>query len=261
MGKTDRVRRATHIGRSHLLNFTNCQDALALFDGELNYQRLIIGIVCDGCSEGTNSEVGANLASAYLIREIVQLLKQGVPATVIPNLLYTGLVDFLRGILSGYSFANSNDRVAFIRDNMLFTVVGFIMTDNETVVFITGDGTIIVNDDVTFVDANNRPSYPGYHLVERSALEVDASALPTNFDVEVFSTDEVFRLAIGSDAWADEPQLIDQIWGYKHPAGLQRRINQWSKTDKKFRDDVSIITVEIIETPETEEEIQNGSCD
>ena len=253
------VRKATHVGRGHLVDFVNRQDAHSLFDGEISGQHTIIGIICDGCSEGTASEVGASLASAFLVREISSLLELGVSASVVPNVLYPELLNFLRQITSTYPFVSPADRVTFIKNTLLFTVVGFILTEVETVVFTAGDGTIVLNDQVTYIDADNSPSYPAYHLVDRSVLEHQASPLPDGFDTNVYPTTDLFHLAIGSDAWHEEKELIDHIWGFKHPSGLQRRINQWSKTDHRFRDDVTIITVEVVNLPEGEEDHASGN--
>lgn len=252
MGTDYVVRKAIHIGRGHLVDLVNRQDAIALFDGQINAKRTVIGIICDGCSEGTTSEVGANLASAFLVRETSSLLEQGVPVSVVPNVLYPELLNFLRQVCSAYPFANPADYVTFIKNTLLFTVVGFVLTEVETVVFTAGDGTIVVNDQPIYIDADNRPSYPAYHLVDRSVLDHQASPLPEGFDSSVYKTSDLLHLAIGSDAWKEEQDLIDQIWGFYHPSGLQRRINKWSK-DHRFRDDVSIITVEVMKTSEGED--------
>ncbi|MBI4136643.1 hypothetical protein HY469_01120 [Candidatus Roizmanbacteria bacterium] len=252
MSKEFRVRKASHVGRGHLLDFVNRQDSHVLFEGELNNKRTIVGIVCDGCSEGTFSEVGANLASNFLVREVARLLKQGVPLSIVPTVVYTALVNFLQGILLGFSFVNPSDRVSFIKNNLLFTVVGFILNEEEATVFLAGDGVIVINEEVTYVDSGNRPSYPAYHLVDRSVLENQASPLPTGFEITPIPINQLSRLAIGSDAWKDEQDLINQIWGFTNPAGLQRKLNLWSK-EKRFRDDVTIITVEIADITEGDE--------
>ena len=250
------ARKAIHIGRQHLINFTNCQDACFLYQGEFDEQPLIIGIICDGCSEGEASEVGARLASEFLIREALHLFQKSVPVEVIPGVLYSTLVEFLRNqVHAGHAFFNSQDQVNFIKNNLLFTVVGIIATPSKCVVFITGDGTIVINDEVIIVDANNTPSYPAYHLVDRSKLNTNASELPTSFDIYDIDMETIGRVAIGSDAWHHEQDLLEeQIWGFKNSAGLQRKINVWSKSEKRFSDDVSIITVELIR-PTVESEL------
>lgn len=239
------VRKATHIGRGHFKGFTNRQDALSLFNSEVGGARLVVGIICDGCSEGSSSEVGATLAAQLLARATVKQFSQGVPSHIIPNLLYSELLGSMHNLLLDYSFSSYSDRVNFIKNHLLFTVVGFILTDDELVVFYTGDGSVIVNDEVSFIDADDKPIYPAYHLVDRNVLDTNVTSLPESFEVFRYSTQEVDRFAIGSDAWHRELDLIDQIWGFSNPNGLQRRLNVWSEKDHRFYDDVSIITVEI----------------
>ena len=247
-----KIRKATHVGRDHIVNLTNCQDAIAVFEGNLQSQQVVAGIVCDGCSSGKHSETGANLGSAYIIREITRLGRLGVPTKLIPSLIYPNLLGFLRGVLSAYNFTNASDLAGFINNHLLFTVVGFIITEKDAVCFIAGDGTIVINNDVSLVDSNNQPKYPAYHLVDRKAVGA-AGSLPEDFDTILLDRRLLKRLAIGSDAWHREVELLGQSWEFNHPSGLQRRINQWSKTEHRFSDDVSLITVELTSTPETED--------
>ncbi len=260
MAKDYQVRKATHAGRGHLLSFINNQDSLALFDGEINGQHIIIGIVSDGCSgadeekKDMHTEIGSRLTSTFLVHEAVMLLKQGVATSVVPSLLYPDLLRFLGRTLNEYSFTDQTDKAAFIQHHLLATVVGFITSDEIIVVFYTGDGTIVINDQVDFIDSDDHPLYPAYHLVDRSALQT-STPLPTGFETSIYLTDTITRLAIGSDAWKHESELINDIWGFKNPAGLQRRLNVWSKNDKRFYDDVTLITVEML----IKEDVDGGS--
>jgi len=249
------VRKGTHVGRGHLLGLTNRQDASGVYEGECHDQHTVIGVICDGCSEGHASETGATLATGYLIREIYWLLQCGMSPSEIPAVLYARLRDFLGQFLRLYQFNSEADRVNFIKDHLLFTVVGFVVNDSDAVVFIAGDGTLIINDETKFIDAGNKPMYPAYHLVDRTMLEKEAAELPTSFDVYSPNRLDLKRLAIGSDAWSDERTLLTDIWGLKNPAGLQRMLNRLSN-QRHFVDDVTIITCEVVnDQPKTEEEL------
>ena len=243
------LHQATNIGRTHLLEYKNRQDACTIFNGLVFNRPIAIGVVCDGCSEGSNSEVGAQIGVSFLIRDTRSLLDMGVPVRVIPNILYQRLIEFLRQLVDGYNLESPVERANFVKNNLLFTVVGFIVTKETSVIFFAGDGTIVIDDLVRHLESNNLPIYPGYHLIDRNLL-VNPSPLPNTFDTLPLITKQFKRLAIGSDAWKDESDLLKEIWGYKHPAGLQRKLNQWSKTDKRFKDDVTIITLEILESQE-----------
>jgi hypothetical protein len=254
-----KVRKGSHIGRGHLLKFTNCQDAHALYEGEVNGKAVVIGIICDGCSEGTSSEVGAKQAVEFLVREALTLVQTGAPVRVIPEILYGQLIEFLRATVSiGYNFVSTGDKVNFIKNFLLFTVVGFITLEDEGVLFVTGDGTFVIYGEATFIDQKNMPTYPAYHLVERSRLTADASELPTSFDVHPLDMSTLERLAIGSDAWQLEQALLNEVWGFTNPAGLQRKINLWSR-DKHFEDDVTLITVEVVRQEIIVEEVEEDS--
>lgn len=242
------VRKAKHVGRGHIRKGTNCQDANAFFKGVIKGQETIIAIGCDGCSEGTDSEVGATLGTQFMIREVLGLLNKGVPVNVVPDVLYQRLLEFLRGItVNGYDFLSPRDKVNFIRDHLLFTVVGCIVTEEEAILFSAGDGTFVINDEIVFIKQNNAPYYPAYHLVERSYLEASASDLPATFATSIVDRSSLKKLAVGSDAWHDERKLLQEIWEFNNPAGLQRKINVWSEKSKKFEDDVSIITIEVFD--------------
>ena len=242
------LNKAVRLGRNHGIVSKNCQDAIGVFDGEQNGNRLLYGIICDGCSEGASSEVGANLAKNFLVREIFDQLVKGTSLYDLPEILYWNLIANLRSVVDNIRFRTPADRIDFIKNNLLFTVVGFVVTPKETLIFITGDGLYIANDLIVHVDANDEALYPGYHLVDRSALLAPpTTVLPTNFDYEVYQTPLLFRIAIGSDAWKQEQELLYQIWGLgrKDKSELQRKINRWSDKEHRFKDDVSLITVEM----------------
>ncbi len=242
------LNKAVRLGRNHGIVSKNCQDAIGVFDGEQNGNRLLYGIICDGCSEGASSEVGANLAKNFLVREIFDQLEKGTSLYDLPEILYWNLIANLRSVVDNIRFRTPADRIDFIKNNLLFTVVGFVVTPKETLIFITGDGLYIANDLIVHVDANDEALYPGYHLVDRSALLAPpTTVLPTNFDYEVYQTPLLFRIAIGSDAWKQEQELLYQIWGLgrKDKSELQRKINRWSDKEHRFKDDVSLITVEM----------------
>ncbi len=232
------IRSALHIGRSHINYGKNCQDALDIRHG----QDYAIGIVCDGCSEGKHSEVGSNLASRFLSIEAEKLVSSGIAASIVPGILYHSLLKFLRLILDSYSLTEV-EKVEFIKDHLLFTVMGAIITPHKAVIFTQGDGLVIVNDDQKIIDQDNSPYYFSYHLLDPRYLSDKRSALPSTFQIDAIEAKVFQRCAIGSDAWAQELNLLSAIWGYESAAGLQRRINVWAR-EKHFEDDVSLITIE-----------------
>ncbi len=241
-----RVRTAQITGRGHILYGKNRQDALKIGEAEVDGKKIYYGIVCDGCSEGLNSEVGANLAASYLGRQIEILIKSKVPLTKIPWILHKRMLGFLRDILGRISFDSPLSRVSYIKDNLLFTILGFVYTDTETIIFVQGDGAFVIDDTLTIRDESNMPHYIGYGLVERKFLSPEASTLPDNFDVYRLPEESFSRLALASDALSEEPGFVSELWGHVFPKGLQKRVNVWSLVDHKFQDDLSIISLEKI---------------
>ncbi|KKQ91914.1 MAG: hypothetical protein UU16_C0015G0010 [Candidatus Woesebacteria bacterium GW2011_GWA2_40_7] len=241
-----RVRSAQAIGRSHLLGGKNRQDALKTGMVEVDGEKIVYGVICDGCSEGETSEVGANLATSFIGRQIEILVKSHISLDRIPWILHKRTVGFLKDILGKISFDSPNARVLYIKNNLLFTILGFIYTERETLIFAQGDGDTVVNDELTIRDENNIPRYIGYSLVERKFLSSNASPVQTDFDVFYLNGESFNRLAIASDALSEEPSFLVDLWGHINPIGLQRRVNVWSLVNHKFQDDLSIITLEKI---------------
>ncbi len=251
------VNSATKLGREHLLSARNRQDAHIVFDGPINGKRVIIGIIADGCSDGDQSEAGAIFATQFLAREAIRLISWSIPLKNIPNVLYSQLKEFLYSLTTWYAFVNEQDRATFINDQLLFTVVGFILTEDEAITFITGDGVIVINGETHVFDQNDRAMYPAYHLVDRSLLSPEATKLPDSFDVIEVDVKTLTNLAIGCDAWLREKELLSQIWGLTKPGALQRRINVLSDKQHHFGDDVTIIAVESVQTPDPIGEVNN----
>src|SRR6266851_3553756 len=214
-------------GRGHILDARNCQDALSSITFEINSKSYVAGVVADGCGGGKHSEVGAQLAVQFIPREIRRLVKNGLSLEPIPNHLF--------------------ELVHFVNHHFLFTVLGFIVGPEQTLVFAAGDGIVIINDDIHLRDQHNAPAYIGYHLIDRRYLGEDATPLASAFDLYILPTETLKRLAIGSDAWMEEQALLELVWGLKPPAGLQLQMNRWSDA-RRLKDDASMIVVEL-ETP------------
>lgn len=247
-----RLSGAQIIGRSHLLSGKNSQDALVTGYLEIDEDVVYYGLICDGCSEGKNSEVGAKLASSYIARQIEILAKSKVDVKRIPWVLHKRTLEFLKQLLGKISFDSPVSRVTYIKDNLLFTVLGFIYTSHEVVFFAQGDGVIVVNDEVFVRDEQDLPKYIGYNLVERKFLASGASEMPESFDITIFPTGDIERLSIASDSLGHESDLIPQIWqdalldGGKK-LSLQKKVNVWSLVQHKFSDDLTIVTLEKIQ--------------
>lgn len=231
------------IGRGHLLAGINCQDALKKGTIDVDGKTVYYGIVCDGCSEGADSEVGAKLAVAYLGRQIEILVKSKVSIRKIPTIVRKRLIRFLKKLLGQISFDSPRARIDFIKNNLLFTIIGFICAE-ETIVFAQGDGVVVIDDRLFVRDENDTPMYIGYEMVDRKYLFANVSPLPTEFDCLVMPTDDLSRLIIASDSLANELDIVSELWNNERPIVLQKKVNAWSFNDHKFKDDLSVIVLE-----------------
>jgi len=220
------------IGRDHMARRVNCHDSTALIQTE-NY---LAGVVCDGCGDGAHSEVGAKLAAQFIVTQIRDLLGKGIPAGEIPARLYPRIIAYLAQIVDA---SNPLNPVAFIRDYLLFTIVGVVQSGEDTLIFAAGDGTFVVDDMICQRDQDNAPAYVAYHLLDPAAL--GEFALPVGFDIH--QCDPAWqRIAVMTDGF--DTDLIPELWGHKHQRGLQRKLNVWSDRDRRFRDDATVIAIE-----------------
>lgn len=230
-------------GRDHILSGKNCQDALRYKSFSYNNLQYSIGFICDGCSSGRFSEVGANLGAEFLLYQIEVNIRNGLAQHEAVLALYSDLLNYLWWILNAYQ-TGPNEQSIYIQDYFLFTVLGVVVGPEETEIISAGDGVYCVNDDITTIDFDNMPPYPAYHLVDQTFLSPDRSLLPDSFRSMVYRTADISKLAIGSDAWGPYTDLINELWGSFHPNSVQRKMNVWSINNHYLQDDASIIVIE-----------------
>lgn len=245
-----RVHSGLVVGRSHLVEQRNCQDALyttsCVHDGRL----YCIGMLADGCSEGKHSEVGAQLAVRFVVQHIKKQIEAGQELATIPATALTHLLHFLTGMVGNHHFSPS-ETVHYIEDYLLFTLIGYIIDEGTVHVFAMGDGVVILNERLYVIDQQNRPRYIGYHVLEGMRSAWNKPVLPEEtIAFYTLPSDQMLqRLAIGSDAWGDEQPLLADVWNNRGNASLQLRMNRWSSA-RHFKDDASLIVVErMVEQP------------
>ena len=225
--------RAGHIiGRDHMIRQANCQDGYAV----AQHNGHVIGMVCDGCGEGAHSEVGAKLASQYLVTQTVNLLNMNRSLNDISVELHHSMISFLNYLVAGMQPA---DRTTYIQHNLLFTIVGIVASENGGVIFTAGDGLTLIDDNIRAIDQHNTPAYIAYNLLDCDTL--GDFEMPASFEVTRFDG-QWEKLAVASDGF--ETELLPEIWQMSHPRGLQRKMNVWSNQEHRFRDDATIITLE-----------------
>lgn len=131
------------IGKQHLDYGRNCQDY-----GMITKK---VKMVCDGCSEGAHTEVGA--------KAFVHLIKKGYKLKA----AFEKLVEL---------FGQTAEDV---QNYLCFTVIQVEETESEYHVSFCGDGYVIledINGEITFLELNDGayPRYYAYNYVERAFL-------------------------------------------------------------------------------------------
>ncbi len=239
-----KVRTGIVTGREHLVYGINCQDSLFAKTFEHEGYTYHIGVVSDGCGEGERSETGAHLATSFLIYKMEKLVRDGYSIKFILRKLYFELLRFLKKILTAYDLKHlPAEEVDVIKNHFLFTVIGFIIGPDDTVIFAVGDGVVLINDFLDVRDQKNTPTYPTYHLVSSKYLKSDRTYIPKEFDVYDVKTENMQKLAVGTDSWQYELDSLFLLFNEEQKTTPQRLMNVLSQKEKRFKDDAAIITV------------------
>lgn len=242
-----RLRGGKILGRDHARAGKNCQDGYFAVTYPNKGKYYWIGVVSDGCSEGKNSEIAGILLPNFIVGQVIHLLDYQVPLSKIPMVLYPAAVRFLRGLMELFPVQSAS----FVENHLLATVLGFIVNEEEGIIFHAGDGLYLINDDFHEIDYANRSPYLGYHLVHPAHLE--NPNLPRTFSTIQVETGGLARLAITSDGFSKN--LLGRLMAESHevPLGIQLWIN-WINGPRNpepqkglFYDDASVVLLERVE--------------
>lgn len=254
------------VGRNHVLSGKNNQDA---YWYEIS-DNAIVAVVCDGCSEGKHSEVGAKIGARLVTESILRNIEE------FPD--YSTVLKEARGVWSTsldlFLDNVKKDVVAELRvltklmggylkqtviDYFLFTVVGFIATPQNVCIFSLGDGAIIVNDSVINIGPypDNKPPYLAYNLLG-SVLDAGPPrnrillSTPLLQECKYAPMEEIQSILIGTDGVVDlidatEKKTpgkdevvgpIDQFWEddryFKNPDMVRRKLAMINREHKKI---------------------------
>lgn len=207
------------IGSTHRNNFKNNQD----FHWTISDESSIIAIAADGCGSGAHSEVGVGMVVPTLAYKIQHHISHGTAIEEAIQSSLNTIQDFIRSnavaMKSGLSLAET------IENFFLFTIMGAIVTEKETVVFSIGDGVYAVNGSVHVIDQNNAPNYLSYSILKNTVPE---------FVINVkMPTETVESIIIASDGAGDIIKNQDQ----QIKVGLQMKqvgnLNQFIEGDMR----------------------------
>jgi hypothetical protein len=194
-------------GSRHLRLGRNGQDAAAAWAGE----GMSAVVVCDGCSAGASSEVGARLGAQLALAILRTELATTRPAQVWPALRAR-----LASELARIAEASGGERERFVHDHFLFTIVAAAYRGDEVAVWALGDGGYALGESVRVLGpfADNQPPYLGYDLLgapQPSHLEVADAACGR----VAVATDGACEVGLAQFA---EPRLL------AHPDALRRKL-------------------------------------
>jgi hypothetical protein len=214
-------------GARHLRAARNGQDAAAtIVDGER-----AVAVVCDGCSAGASSEVGARLGAMWLSRAIAARLGRGESPSD-PALWAAARAELARELqrLAGGGAID----LAALHACFLFTIVAVAVTGEAAAVWALGDGAYSVDGATRTLGPfdGNEPPYLAYDLLgEPRAAHFEV--LPADARTIVIATDGAGDLAaaLGGDgdlARFGSARLV------AHPDALRRELARLARGDERI---------------------------
>ena len=188
---------ATTVGCDHQAKLANGHDGF-LVSWSADH---LCAVVCDGCGSCPHSEVGAKMGASFVTKAIET---QRVIMGGNPNLFEQSFWDAVKGrvvdsiLLVAEKMHGKLDQIVF--SHFLFTIVGFIATEEQTVVFHIGDGLYQVNDVLTKIHpmAGNAPVYLSYNIIETTETMPEDKL---TFRIAAYSTKEINSIMVATDGF------------------------------------------------------------
>jgi hypothetical protein len=208
-------------GARHVRIARNGQDAAASWVGD----GAAAIAVCDGCSAGTSSEVGARLGAQLVVGALAARLSRGER----PSALWSGVRTQVAATLGQLAAAMPGDPETAIRDHFLFTVVAAAVAGDEVSVWAIGDGGYALGGHWRLLGpfADNRPPYLAYDLIGAAPAAYLAVADASAGSVTV-ATDGATELRADELAALCDPEAL------AHPDGLRRRLHVLARGSERI---------------------------
>jgi hypothetical protein len=233
---------ASVIGARHTRAARNGQDAVATWSAGAVVRRetgfvvpAAVVVVCDGCSSGARSEVGAQLGANLFTRALAAKLESGA-SPCDPAMWADARAEVVAqlGALGDELAGSDDDFVDVVRDQFLFTVVAAAVRGDEAAVWAVGDGVYSFGDYTRELGpfADNAPPYLGYDLL--------GDARPAHFEVLCTRGDRGAMsrtIVIGTDGAGEIVGGIERFAGRRyveHPDVLRRELSVLAKTQERI---------------------------
>ena len=191
---------ASVTGARHLRVARNGQDAAAAASGP----GWAAAAVCDGCSAGAYSEVGARLGAAIAVAALARRLAEGGSGDV-----WADVQAEVIAALAALADRMGEDRVRAVVDHFLFTIVAVAATRDAASVWAIGDGAYSFGGATRVLGpfADNQPPYLGYALLG-DAPRAHVETAPAGTQIVAVATDGALDLA-GDVARFAQPRYLD----------------------------------------------------
>lgn len=211
------------IGQQHIDFGTNCQD--------YGFENLLNKVVCDGCSEGLHSEVGAKAFSHLFSRYSYE-----------SDTSFASQIIFDRYLLNVFGQTDKS-----IKNYLCFTIMRVYESPDAFTVSYCGDGYIILqktDGEIVLEEINDGefPKYYAYNYANKEHLKYYKEGV--EFTSTVFYKDTFTNVGIASDGlrFIDKDpehrgEFIELLKQGKE-APLKRFIN---KHQSIFKDDITIV--------------------
>ena len=188
---------ATVVGRGHIRAGRGGQDAVCVRVAD----DAVVVVVCDGCSAGEASELGAGVGARFVAADLARRLEKG--ATVddaLASAVVDALVDELARLADLWAHGDRDDVIARA---LLFTLQVAVVTPTAWIAFGVGDGVLRVDGEEVAIAVNDdgAPDCVAYRLLDslrehaRLVVHARGSALST--------------LTLGTDGAAELAARVD----------------------------------------------------
>lgn len=219
-----------HVGRGPHLAGRNNQDVY----GWRRAPGATVAVVCDGCSAGRWSELGARIGLSLLLEAFGRRLE--TPPAELDQLLDEVSRELLDG-LGAVVEQMGGVRPEIIHDGFLFTVVGVLITADDAAVFAQGDGLFALDGEIGRLGPfdDNAPPYLGRALLPDEAprrLELVARRPASSLSSAMIATDgAVDLMEAAGEPLPGRAELVgplSQIWTegryFRNADALRRRL-------------------------------------
>lgn len=222
-----RAAAAAVAGAHHRRTGRNGQDAAATWISDAADAG--VAVVCDGCSAGAYSEVGARLGAELVIAAASRELARGGR----PGAIWPAVQEHVAGALGRLAAAMPGDRVRIVHEHFLFTIIAAACAGGEVAVWALGDGAYALGDRVRVLGPfpENQPPYLAYTLLgdaPRPHLEV-ADARCGAVAVATDGTAEVGLETLGVLGAISAPAAL-----VRNPDALRRRLAILARADERI---------------------------